>query len=185
LFDWGDGNDSGWVGPYLSGQTGEAFHIWTDCGEYEVKVKAKDNFGVQSDWSEPANIIIAENEPPDKPIITGPTTGTPRKSLKFTFSSTDPEGHDLYYMVSWGDDKYEPYTGPYTSGEEVEFSHAWSEPGNYIIIVKIRDKYGAKSPQNYVQLRIIKNKAIYNTGLIKLFEHLVEFFPTLEKLFYL
>jgi hypothetical protein len=56
LFDWGDGSYSGWEGPYDSGDTGEASYTWTEEGTYEIKVKAKDENGVQGVWSDPLPI---------------------------------------------------------------------------------------------------------------------------------
>jgi hypothetical protein len=53
LFDWGDGTDSDWIGPYGSGETGTASNSWPDAGSYEVRVKAKDIFDRESGWSEP------------------------------------------------------------------------------------------------------------------------------------
>ena len=61
LFDWGDGTYSGWVGPYNSGETAEASHTWTEQGNYEIKVKAKDENGVQGEWSDPLPIIMPVN----------------------------------------------------------------------------------------------------------------------------
>ena len=58
LFDWGDGTYSGWVGPYNSGQTASASHTWTTQGDYQIKVRAKDEHGVQSDWSEPLGVAM-------------------------------------------------------------------------------------------------------------------------------
>jgi len=52
LFDWGDDTYSGWVGPHDSGDEAEASHDWTEQGSYEIKVKAKDDHGVQSEWSD-------------------------------------------------------------------------------------------------------------------------------------
>jgi len=55
LFDWGDGTDSGWVGPYTSGTTAEAKHSWTKDGwtqSYQIKVKAKDENNLESSWSD-------------------------------------------------------------------------------------------------------------------------------------
>jgi hypothetical protein len=161
LFDWGDGNNSGWIGPYGSGQTGEAAHNWTELGEFEVKVKAKDDYDVQSDWSEPATITIVENQSPEKPIITGPKTGAPRVLLTYKFVAEDPEGNDIFYMVSWGDGHYMPYTGPYASGEEVTFSHSWSKEGDYTINAKAKDEYGSKSLQSSFRLSITKTRAVY------------------------
>lgn len=57
-FDWGDGKNSGWLGPYTSGTTITASHKWTARGTYYVKVKAKDVYGMQSGWSLSLSIII-------------------------------------------------------------------------------------------------------------------------------
>lgn len=50
-FNWGDGSNSGWVGPYHSGQAGHASHAWSNAGIYEVTVQAKDTSGEQSSLS--------------------------------------------------------------------------------------------------------------------------------------
>jgi hypothetical protein len=62
LFDWGDGKFSGWVGPYNSGQTAQASHTWKEKGDYEIRVKAKDDHGVQSEWSDPLPISMPKNK---------------------------------------------------------------------------------------------------------------------------
>jgi len=53
IFDWGDGTNSGWLGPYNSGEKVQVSHIWTKKGQYIIKVKAKDIHGIQSNWSNP------------------------------------------------------------------------------------------------------------------------------------
>jgi len=58
LFDWGDGTNSGWLGPYPSGAQVNASHIWTKTGDNQIKVKAKDIYSAYSDWSEPFIIHI-------------------------------------------------------------------------------------------------------------------------------
>ena len=60
-FDWGDGNTSGWLGPYPSGENTGANHTWFSVGGYQVKVKAKDIHGDESNWSEPLNVQIIGN----------------------------------------------------------------------------------------------------------------------------
>ena len=52
LFNWGDGNDSGWLGPFNSGETCEATYYWESQGNYEIKVKARDIHESESDWSD-------------------------------------------------------------------------------------------------------------------------------------
>jgi hypothetical protein len=51
LFDWGDGNDSGWLGPFTSGATATGMHTWGSIGTYDIKVKAKDEHNAESGWS--------------------------------------------------------------------------------------------------------------------------------------
>jgi outer membrane protein assembly factor BamB len=49
--DWGDGTNTGWKGPYNSGQTTSESHIWTSQRSYIIKAKAKDKQGLESEWS--------------------------------------------------------------------------------------------------------------------------------------
>ena len=62
LWDWGDGTDSGWLGPYNSGEICKASHIWDEKGTYEIKVKAKDPSDKESDWSDPLPITMPKNK---------------------------------------------------------------------------------------------------------------------------
>ncbi|MCJ7571398.1 MAG: DUF2341 domain-containing protein [Candidatus Thermoplasmatota archaeon] len=57
-WDWSDGTNSGWVGPYTSGTTVTASHKWTAKSTYFVKVKAKDIHGLESGWSESLSVTI-------------------------------------------------------------------------------------------------------------------------------
>jgi len=61
LFDWGDGTGSSWTNPISSGSKASAKHIWTQEGDYEVKVKAKDigGGGHETSWSEPLSVHMA------------------------------------------------------------------------------------------------------------------------------
>jgi hypothetical protein len=40
--DWGDGTNSGWIGPFPSGEEITEIHSWDSRGEYEITAKAKD-----------------------------------------------------------------------------------------------------------------------------------------------
>ena len=57
-WDWGDGNISDWRGPYPSGQIASASHTWTSAGVYELRAKLKDQYGAESNWSEPLEMSI-------------------------------------------------------------------------------------------------------------------------------
>ena len=57
-WDWGDGNVSDWLGPIISGQTTTVTHSWSQQGTYQVKVKCRDTFNDESDWSEPLSVTM-------------------------------------------------------------------------------------------------------------------------------
>jgi len=58
LFRWSDGTDSGWLGPYDSGEGCSASHTWDEDGAYIVRVKSKDVHGSESVWSNPLNVMM-------------------------------------------------------------------------------------------------------------------------------
>jgi hypothetical protein len=59
-WDWGDGTSTGWLGPYSSGETICASHQWSDAGDYEIKIKLKDEMGSETAWSDPHIIHIIQ-----------------------------------------------------------------------------------------------------------------------------
>lgn len=65
-FDWDDGTNTGWLGPIPPGAPMYANHTWATKGTYEVKVKAKDFFGMESGWATldvtiPKNMVFEGN----------------------------------------------------------------------------------------------------------------------------
>jgi C1A family cysteine protease len=68
-FDWGDGNNSDWIGPYESGETIIANYTWESEGTYHVKVKTIEvlstdiDRGIESEWSDPLPISMPKNKP--------------------------------------------------------------------------------------------------------------------------
>jgi hypothetical protein len=51
-WSWGDGRGTDWLGPFYSGATATASYMWQDEGKYEVRVLAKDQYGLVSDSSD-------------------------------------------------------------------------------------------------------------------------------------
>ena len=144
-WDWGDGQSSDWLGPYASGLTVQASHTWMQLGTYEIKAKAKDVNEATSGWSEPLNISIVNNNPPNMPTMDGPASGTPGVAYLYTFSTTDPDGDIVYYFVDWGDETTSGWLGPHQSGVQASASHSWSQQGTYVIKVKAKDIVGDES----------------------------------------
>ena len=61
LWDWGDGNFSDWFGPFVSGDLVNVSYVWSDRGVFDVRVKARDVYGLESVWSDPLSISMPKN----------------------------------------------------------------------------------------------------------------------------
>jgi len=57
--NWGDDTNSGWLGPYASGQQILVQHTWNEKGTYSIKAKTKDMYGAESNWSDPIEMTIS------------------------------------------------------------------------------------------------------------------------------
>jgi len=49
-FSWDDGSESDWLGPFESGGVVTVKHTWNKKGSYNVKAKARNENGPESDW---------------------------------------------------------------------------------------------------------------------------------------
>jgi len=116
---------------------------------------------------------------PEAPIISGPTQGKPGIDYNYTFVTTDPEGDDIWYHISWGDKEIIYIYGPYSSGEEITLSYNWSEKGTYIISCWARDIYDAVSNVSKLEVTIPRDKAVTSNILLQRF---LDRFPLLQKL---
>ncbi len=56
--DWGDGSAEEWIGPYLSGESIDVSHSWSELGDYGIKARAKDIHGARGIWSDPFQMHI-------------------------------------------------------------------------------------------------------------------------------
>jgi hypothetical protein len=50
--EWGDGMELKWIGPYESGEICTREHSWSSKDNYTIRVKAKDVYGAETDWTE-------------------------------------------------------------------------------------------------------------------------------------
>jgi hypothetical protein len=61
MWDWGDGNQSEWMGPFESDEIINASWIWSNEQVYKIKVKSKDIYDYESEWSDPLDVSIPRN----------------------------------------------------------------------------------------------------------------------------
>jgi len=67
-FDWGDETSSRWLNRYWF-EWGLMKHSWKKQGNYNVRVKAKDIYGAESDWSDSLTISLTRDNNMTKLII--------------------------------------------------------------------------------------------------------------------
>ena len=184
MFDWGDDEFSEWIGPFTSGETCEATHIWKDEGYFEVKVKARDENYSQSDWSQPSTIHLIYNFPPDSPAISGPYWMLPKISYNFKISTTEPEDEEIFFLIEWGDDEIEEWIGPYSSEEVVTLYHKYIEKGIYHINVTAKDVNGflSETVEKQVKVSLTRNRIINSPFVLTLLEKLIERFLPIGQL---
>ena len=157
LFNWGDGTNSGWLGPVASGNIVTAGHSWSAGGIYEVTVKAKDSIGAESGWSPALSVDIVDNYPPERPgPPSGPQFGYINVLYRYSASTTDPDGDQVYYMFNWGDGTTSNWLGPYASGAICYGYHGWTTANTYSMRVKAKDTYDQETSWSPIYIVVIE-----------------------------
>jgi len=177
FFDWGDGTNSGWLGPYSSGHSASGTKAWSAPGTFSVRAKAKDINGVTSAWSTTLLVTIVIDQAPTTPVITGPDEGKPGTPYLFTFTSTDPDGDALDYWVEWGDNTTSDWVGPYASGSPAAITHQWSSEGTFTIRAKAKDTIGVESEWGTFQVKMPNNLVLEHGRLFLFLERFFARYP--------
>jgi outer membrane protein assembly factor BamB len=124
---------------YKSGETAKVTIAFSEEKSYTLKVQAEDAKGAFSDWSTPLTIEVIANKKPERPTLTGPTSGLINVYYKFTASATDPDNDSIRYKFLWGDGR-ELITDWVASGEPITESISYADTGVYKIKVIAQDK---------------------------------------------
>ena len=186
-WDWnGDNTVDEWTTEfYPSGATANISHSWNTSGTYNVKVKAEDMYGAQSDFSSAKKVVIVaiDNDPPEKPDVpTGTTFCKIGTSYSYSSSTTDSDGDQIYFMFDWDDGTNSEWTGPYNTEQTISMSHIWDVKGTYQIKVKAKDEHGEESEwSDPLPITMPKNKVI-NTSFLRFLDSHSHMFPLLKHL---
>jgi len=93
-----------------------------------------------------SSTVIRINYPPEKPQITGEVNGIAGTMYSYSIASRDKHKEDtLFYKIDWGDGNISDWVGPKKSEQIINLSHTWSQEGNFIIKVVVKDDCGAES----------------------------------------
>jgi hypothetical protein len=119
------------------------------------------------------SVSVIANGAPDTPTIEGPTNGKPGVEYDYTFMSVDPDGDDVYYMVSWGccgpGQDFHTY-GRYESGVETIIEKGYGEEGTYIISAYAKDMDGAESDIATLEVTMPRSHQIFSMFFMGLLE---------------
>jgi len=82
----------------------------------------------------------------------------PGVEYEYTFTTTDPNGDDVYYYINWGGYfNVGEWIGPYSSGEQIVLTHTWKNKGIYTIKAKAKDIFDLESDWGYLTVTTLPN----------------------------
>lgn len=147
-----------WTTFIPSGNTMYVLLTFYGIGTRNIRAKAEDIYGAQSDFSSALTVqVYGANNPPNTPNTPiGPSTGKIGISYTFSTGSNDPDNDDIKYGWDWdGDNTIDEWTSLYPSGTTISKSHIWTSEGTYNIKVKAEDSKGAQSAFSLIKTIII------------------------------
>jgi PKD repeat protein len=112
-------------------------HAYSSIGSYLVELEVTDDGG-QKDTDTITVVITKANNPPEEPIISGPSTGHKNVEYQFTISSSDEDDDTIQYIIDWGDGNATT-TAFIENGSVTIQPYTWSEYGEYTISIKAFD----------------------------------------------
>jgi len=134
LFDWGDGLNSSWQGLYQSGDNCTINHSWLTQGIYQVRVKAMDILGYETQWSEEHTIFVGYKNINPIAWINVNESGQVNQPISFDGSgSYDPDGTIVSYEWDFGDGNTDTGVNP---------QHVYNTGGMYTVNLTVIDDDG-------------------------------------------
>lgn len=125
FFEFGDGNDSGWI------TASSTKHYYEDDGCYTVSLKVKDDKDGESGWATLNVDIFNRNPTADLQVTTSEVARFSLTTINFTAeASSDMDGTIVNYTWDLGDG---------ISGTGPTASRSYDEPGTKTVRVRVRD----------------------------------------------
>ncbi|MEO0079444.1 MAG: hypothetical protein ABIK44_02045 [candidate division WOR-3 bacterium] len=144
-FDWGDGGEPEWSPEVPSGESLSWWKVYKESGSYGIRVKARDETGLESDWSEPflVRVEFLGPLPPSQPE--GPERIYPDTFVSFAVVCGHVRDESVSVQFDWGETVggWSRFVG---SGAVVRDSHSFQGFGVYRVRARARDRAGNVSP---------------------------------------
>ena len=125
--------------------------------------------------------IASYNNPPNPPIIQGPTSGKKGEYYDYTFTLTDPDPDDVLFNleINFGDDEtiYEDCGcgKAWQNGTIITVNHRWKNQGNYEITARVQDASGEWSEWSESFI-VSMSKSYSKSNIQNIFNQLIEKF---------
>jgi hypothetical protein len=127
---------------YISvAQNGNQFRIEADDG-----IKYDGGYNDALIYLQPSS----QNQPPVISTIGGPTSLTAGQTGTWSVSAYDPEGSQLSYYVTWGDEAADLARRSVSAVQTSSFTHVYYSPGTYTATFTVMDSSGASATSSYV-----------------------------------
>jgi len=162
-----------------SQETGTEIQYYIHAEDYSGRSEKHPYIGEEMAYSFTS---FLENDPPETPIITGPTDGIVGEKYKYCIPTVfEPDGDAVYAIWDFGDGTTTDWEGPYFNGEEICVDHIWASEGLFTITVKLKDEYDLESGQAELQVTMAKSRSM----VFRIFERLSKTYPFISYLFQL
>ena len=142
--DWDDGSCSEWSDYVLSNETVSFTKTFGDGSTYNLSVRAQDEHGLNSSWSETYLIMVSyvnesDTDPKNDAEIVAEINNETGEA-QFSINKTDVDSKNTSTVWDFGD-------GTILEGNSPK--HTYSKPGTYTVTVTITDKDGQVSMKTY------------------------------------
>lgn len=146
MMNWGDGNLSDWSDYVNSNETVGFDHYWTTPGNYEIRVSAEDDTGLQSNWSLAHVVAVLSDKvqilPPSENLTVASNISLEDDTIEFSLD--DLEGMDLSeFDIMWD-------FGDGSTGVGINPTHAYELPGEYTVTITLSDGSGNTTVKTFI-----------------------------------
>jgi hypothetical protein len=119
-----------------------------------------------------------DNDPPEKPTLSGDSQVKAGEVYTLTFRAVDPNEDDVRYHIDWGDGT--EWTSFYEQDTDQTATHTYDDQGNFNIVVYAQDEPGDNGPTATKAIEVPKAKPfVFNFNIL---DWLFELFPILKLL---
>jgi PKD repeat protein len=140
--DWGDGSESEFSAYVASNESVIFSHQYETSGEYDIRVSAQDEQGLNSSWSQSYSFLVQGTAEPDLVNEHGIVASVNNETgeIYFDFELTNDSTNSTQIVWDFGDGVVLEGSSP---------THQYAQPGNYTVTVTITDEDGKVTMKTY------------------------------------